>query len=40
MRLGRLPGVGFRGGRLGKAAQMLGMLEGPKGLIILLKRQG
>ena len=29
-RLGRLPGVGFSGSRPGKAAQMLGVLEGPK----------
>ena len=30
VRLGRLPGVGFSGSRPGKAAQMLGVLEGPK----------
>ena len=29
-RLGRLSGVGFRGSRPGKAAQMLVVLEGPK----------
>ena len=40
VRLGRLPGVGFDGSRPGKAAQMLGVLEGPKGLINFLKSQG
>ena len=30
VRLGRLLGVGFSGSRPGKAAQMLGVLEGPK----------